>query len=357
MGCTIDKILNYNYDVRPRGDNIYNSYISPYWNGDRVRYYDSDHSEWKITADSIQFYLGEGHSFVEMLSHGVDTCWQLNGYHPYYSNIYASTLNNSCPTLISTVACLTNAFDRELYPCLSECFLRNESSGVLAYLGCSREGLLWFGKVGGASISYEAKYYEYLFSGNIPERNYGRIVGSGKAFWILSANSNEDYRWIMCGLNPIGDPEMPVFVSRPQRFSGVSYTLQNDSLVISTGTDSCRICVMSTSDGGASYYQVHNLVSTAWFEQPTMDCSICVTKPGYVPYIMEYKDTIYIQNESLNGNNTFSARNVFIGRDVTTTKPQGPVEIESGNTIIKAKNVTIKNNFEVTLGAELNIGQ
>ena len=114
---------------------------------------------------------------------------------------------------------------------------------------------------------------------------------------------------------------------------------------------------MSTSDGGASYYQVHNLVSMAQFEQPTMDCSICVTKPGYVPYIMEYKDTIYIQNESLNGNNTFSARNVFIGRDVTTTKPQGPVEIESGSTIIKAKNVTIKNNFEVTFGAELNIGQ
>ena len=357
MGCTIDKILNYNYDIRPRGDYIYNSYISPYWNGDRVRYYDSDHSEWKITADSIQFYLEEGHSFVEMLSHGVDTCWQLNGYHPYYGNTYASTLNNSCPTLISTVACLTNAFDRDLYPCLSECFIRNEYSGIIAYLGNSREGLLWFGSVGGPSISYEAQYYKALFNGDIPERNYGKVVGLGKAYWIISANTNEDYRWIMCGLNPIGDPEMPVFVSRPQRFSCVSYTLQNDSLVVSTGTDSCRVCVMSTSDGGASYYQVQNLVSTAQFEQPTMDCSICVTRPGYVPYIMEYKDTIYIQNESLNGNNIFSARNVVIGRDVTTTNPQGPVEIESGSTIIKAKNVTIKNSFEVTLGAELKIEQ
>lgn len=46
----------------------------------------------------------------------------------------------------------------------------------------------------------------------------------------------------------------------------------------------------------------------------------------------------------------------MIGRNVTTTKPQGPVIVEKDQMTIKAPNgVTLKNNFSLKKGASLVI--
>ena len=46
----------------------------------------------------------------------------------------------------------------------------------------------------------------------------------------------------------------------------------------------------------------------------------------------------------------------FVGSDVTTSKPQGAVSIDKGKLTNKSQgDMIIKNNFEVKLGAELEI--
>ena len=51
-----------------------------------------------------------------------------------------------------------------------------------------------------------------------------------------------------------------------------------------------------------------------------------------------------------------AAKYVYIGKNVLTNNPQGPVSIINGKTKVKATNsVTIKNDFEVQKGAEFSI--
>ena len=129
-----------------------------------------------------------------------------------------------------------------------------------------------------------------------------------------------------------------------------------NSVVINTGVDSCRICVMSRNDGGVSLYQVYHDVYSISFSDISEPCDICITKPGYVPYVATYQDTMYIQNETIDDNRIFIARQIIGGDSVTTSIPYGPVIIENGKVkIFGTDGVEIFNSFEVQTGAELEI--
>ena len=65
---------------------------------------------------------------------------------------------------------------------------------------------------------------------------------------------------------------------------------------------------------------------------------------------------VYIQNENFNNDHDIQGSFISVGSDVTTQKPQGPVSISNGKTILRCKeDVTITKDFEVKLGAELEI--
>lgn len=63
-----------------------------------------------------------------------------------------------------------------------------------------------------------------------------------------------------------------------------------------------------------------------------------------------------MQNESINTDYIVLSNQTLVGNDVTISKPNGPVEINKGNVIIKGSNgVTINDCFEVKRGAILEI--
>ncbi|MEI6752966.1 MAG: hypothetical protein WCK78_07340 [Paludibacter sp.] len=70
-----------------------------------------------------------------------------------------------------------------------------------------------------------------------------------------------------------------------------------------------------------------------------------------------YSSDYYMQNESYTGTQTIHATNVTAGANVTTSKPSGPVTIQSGaNITIDADGDTIINDtFEVQSGGSLEI--
>ena len=65
--------------------------------------------------------------------------------------------------------------------------------------------------------------------------------------------------------------------------------------------------------------------------------------------------TVYIQNETITGTRILSAENIYVGRDVTNTKPYGDVVLGQGNITIKADYIEIKNSTTVPLGTTLTI--
>lgn len=66
-------------------------------------------------------------------------------------------------------------------------------------------------------------------------------------------------------------------------------------------------------------------------------------------------DTVYIQNETITGTRTISAGSLYVGRDVTNTKPYGDVILGQGVITLKAGYTEIKNSTTVPLGTTLTI--
>ena len=351
-------------DAEAKADSLYDNYILPYWSGSRVKFFDTytdfpGGKSYDLTTNHLQTQLQQGYTFMDMGTHGIQCRWELESYFSYY-NTAASSLTNEGFTIIATVACLTNAFEHSSVnipdPCLSEAFIRNPNSGVVAYLGCSREGWSQHGSnLLDGSYSYEKEYYKSLFNNSKRFHNYAEIVAMSKMQKINGCGSDGKDRWLQLGLNPLGDPEMPVYTQTPVEFDSCAISFIESGIAVNTGTDSCTICVMSTEDNGASYYNVRNYVSSAIFQGINQDVTVCITKHNYVPKIMEVRPVINIQNEHILDSRLYIADKVNIGSHVTDSIPIGNVVFESGTTKIKANSVRLMPGTRVNTGAQLKV--
>jgi len=360
-GNVMGSLYDYNgiimSDTHYKGEKFYTDYIANYWSGSKVSFYDTGTdfpggANYAFSPQNIQKELSKGYTFINVDTHGSPTTWQTEVFS--YPKSYADTLNNSNQTIIITSACYTNAFD-SIPECLSEAFVRNENSGIVAYFGCSRYGWYYPDQYSiGPSNIVNANLYNHIFNDN--SNNYGEIVRLVKASMLPFCNSYYDVnRWLLFGLNPIGDPEMPIFTNVPQKFTNVSISYTNGTLTVNTGVSDCKICVASTNDMGDSYYDIRNGTSAS-FSNLTDEYSICVTKKGYIPYIAKCGNTVYMQNESINRDYELYSNQTIAGSNVTTNVSSGPVKINKGKTTIKGTNgVTINDSFEVKNGASIEI--
>ena len=309
-------------DAEVYGETIYNNYIAPYYSGTRDIFYDTNTSfaggaAYDLTKSNLQTQLANGYSFVEMNTHGNQTGWTMES-GAYYSVSDANTLTSTTSTIITTQACLTNAFDcisdgnRILMqdPCLSEGFIRNPNSGVVAYYGCSREGWFYGGMPYlGSSAIFESKFYNTLLSFDIP-KNYASVVTISKLQMAPDSYSYGSKRWLYFGLNPIGDSEMSIYTNTPQPFANPTFERSGTTLIVNTGVLNCRVCVMSADDMGQTYYKVAKNVQNVVFDniEADMNITVCITKDNYVPSI--YHSTPVVSSDGTIGycdtNNNFS---------------------------------------------------
>ena len=71
--------------------------------------------------------------------------------------------------------------------------------------------------------------------------------------------------------------------------------------------------------------------------------------------LIDTPDKAYIQNDTIEGTRIISALKIYVGRDVTNTKPYGDVVLGQGDITLKANYVEIKNSTTVPLGTTLTI--
>lgn len=341
-------------DSQIRGDYLYNNYIQPYWNGERVRFYDTatdfeGGKDYDLTSQHLQIELEKGYTIVYVNTHGSTITWQMEkekGYPSYYHSS-AMALSESKPMVIITDACNTNAFDYNSI-CLSEAFIRNPNANIISYIGSSRNG--W----GSSSPKYSQQLFKNILRSD--SKQLGSAFYAMKSYFIGNCNGNNATRWLLFSINMLGDPEMSIYLEKPKYLNMAQISCANDSLIIQTGVDSCKICIMSLHDFGESHYHVEENASTYSCPNLGTDLSICVTKPGYIPCLTLVCDSGYIQDKTLNGDVRIIARQTFIGSDVCTNMENGPVTIQNGKLSIHSpKGVTIKNDFEIALGSELDV--
>ena len=91
----------------------------------------------------------------------------------------------------------------------------------------------------------------------------------------------------------------------------------------------------------------------ALFSNSSCLSSIAFIGNGSIP---NYNQDVYIQNETISTNRYIGGRNIYIGSNVTTSKPQGNVVIRNNaNVVFDAQNVVFDSGFECALGASFEV--
>lgn len=204
----------------------------------------------------------------------------------------------------------------------------------------------------GTSDSYTALFYQTLFSSFFTDKNFGKIVAETKAGKITQSLKYKTALWVQYGLNPIGDPEMPVFTTYPESFNGLVIQVNDDNISLNTGVPGCKVCVMSDYDLGETYYNViRNVQSTQIWDLP-LSYNLCITKQNHIP--KEYS-VCNIQDSLITTSAEYSYDCVRIGSIVSANHQSGEVVFKSGKTIIEAPSVIIEGHTLIEEGAEVII--
>lgn len=279
-------------------EEIYNTAVKPYWNN-TVEYYFDSNSGTLVQPLELNNKFYHGYPFVSVYSHGAISSWPFDRNRLYSILMPNAIKDNGKPgTIINTVACYTNWFMSSYYKngvtndkrCLSQNFLSSPTSGVVGYFGSSDVG--WYDDKNpdslGPSPEYEAAFYTALFSNPEKNKSFGRITTKAKLSKISQSEEDEFYRFIQFALNPIGDPEMPIFINVPNSFSKVSvkqfYRLNRLYYEIDTGEAGCNICLSGTLNGEPTQVIFRNVQKIQTPYMP-LNPTLCITKDHFVPYV------------------------------------------------------------------------
>ena len=349
-------------DAEMKGDKLYENYIMPFWNGIRYKFYDTytdfpGGEAYDLNATNLTEQLAKGYSFMDILTHGSQSHWVMekgSGY--YYTN--GNRQHNTGQTIITTNACSTNAFDSlesgGIDPCLSESLIRNPNSGIVAYLGSSRYG--WGTSLSrfGSSLIYEADFYQKLFSKSIEPLNFGVLVASTKASKATSCYEYNSMRWLQFSLNPIGDPEMPIWISEPKKFDGINIAIKGSGVNINSYEDQCKICIVDELSHGENYFNDFDDVRKVSVSDIPENSSICVTKSGYIPKQIGIK---ILQNTECVNDYAHKGDVILCGKSITSSIEYGDVVVKSGRTTMSADVVVLGPGTKVNKGAELRVNK
>lgn len=224
-------------DAQWRTEDMWTNYISPYWDGEPVRFFDTDTdfggSGYDVTDDNLQDQINDGYGLIFVSSHGSQTSWEMETGGSFSTTDANGCLNQNAQGLIYTMACSTNAFDAEFYtsdPCLSEAFLRNENGGSVAYIGSSRYGWGYSTTevTPGPSFRYAGQFFRNLFDYSSLEHGFpspadyqdilGAVHASHKMYYAGDSTSYGAYRWLQFSINLMGDPHLSIITENPNEF-------------------------------------------------------------------------------------------------------------------------------------------
>ena len=302
---------------------------------------------------NLQEQINRGYHHIHVNSHGESLYWYLEFGRFMTTNV--NQLSNNSPTIITTTACFTNAFDNA-EPCLSEVLLRSPNSGVVAYLGATRENTNANIGLGPAS-EICGLFYKHLAT---TSNNIGLALKKTQESLICNNNiTKENLRWAIYTTNLMGDPEMPVYMDIPRELTGFTWNINEGVINLENSNFGYSATITSKNDNGASFLLTKTTSSSTDLEIPVdkENYQLCIrTNNSHIPVVITDLNSSYVQNKTFTGINHITGSNIRIGRDVDPISTKGPVIIESGSTTFDASNsVTIKNDFECKKGATLEI--
>ncbi|MFZ2955634.1 MAG: C25 family cysteine peptidase [Candidatus Ozemobacteraceae bacterium] len=192
--------------------------------------------------------------FVNVIAHGAPEGFEANGF---FNLEEADKLQNTFPFIYTAMSCLTSYFDKD---CLAEHFMANPKGGAVAYWACSRYG--WY-QPRNEGYYYSTllikDFYQLLFRDPKDVSNHmGEAITRARMKYIPEANKADGaFRWVIFGMNLLGDPEMPVWTDEPGQLKGsckIDEKKQCISVSVTDGdkkVENALVCLRYQSDQAA----------------------------------------------------------------------------------------------------------
>lgn len=248
-----------------------------------------------FTSENLERKIAQGYNFISIMTHGQQRgleTWTRNDKRQkdLYWDTHAHRQTNASHTIITTSACMTNAFDcadtLNLDPCLAESLFRNPSSGIIGYYGESRYSTYEVGKGFGGTMAQEGDFYMILFSDGLKNKNFGEVVAKAKFSRVKPSKYLRTYP-DQFSLNALGDPEMPIFTREPMEFNNVTANCEGNTIEISTGEPDCRISVRGLGNK-TSFSRVFNQRESVEVKNLPDQFTVCITKQNFKPWLYSY---------------------------------------------------------------------
>ncbi len=277
-------------DSHHRNEKMYRKYIELNWSGKRFGFYDTggtfpEGDKFEVSATNLSDQINGGYGIFHFAGHGNTNSYLMETGSNFNTDDAAELSHEGYGLMLSTT-CDVNSFDSE-YQCLSESFLFNPGGGCVAFFGSSRLGLgvpdTSFNL--GPSFQFNAKFMEHLFNtGTKGSSNSFAAISSAAKASMSGFDAGGSYWYLQYALNPMGDPELPIYTQNPREFEDVKIYRWGTQLTVNTGgVEDCRICL--TGAGIETGYQVNaDGVSSHTFSDIPDDFQIVITRPNYVPY-------------------------------------------------------------------------
>jgi hypothetical protein len=284
-------------DSHHRNEQMYRQYVASNWFGKRYGFYDTGGSfpegeHYQVSASNLSQLLNENYAFFHFAGHGNRNSYLMET-GTAFSIEDASELKHEGMGIMLSTTCDVNAFDSHK-PCLSESFLLNPMGGCLAFFGSSSLG---FGLPNtevnlGPSFQFNARFLELLFTrvSSGESNSFASIAAEAKASLSGNYTGSGAYWFLQYALNPMGDPELPIFTMNPKEFENVKIYRWANRLTVNTGgVEDCRICLSGASTE-KGYLEKAAGVSFFTFSDVPENFQLTITKPNYIPY--QYKNGI-----------------------------------------------------------------
>lgn len=83
------------------------------------------------------------------------------------------------------------------------------------------------------------------------------------------------------------------------------------------------------------------------------ETSVCISAHNMIPYLDE--GTLYIQNQTLTDGGYYEAKSIKVGKNVTSTQPQGNVNFSRGDYHLVGKGVELHPGTIISVGTTMKI--
>lgn len=370
LECMVDKTINYEYkrhgkpkqvdlvahaENAPRGYQknmedvrLYN-YASPMNFGKTYGAAVSDGGSDARNTDVINV-INEGVNILNYRGHGVTDAWyRWNTIEEFFSNSLLNDLNPTDNPIIFSISCWTGNIGSIYAGSMLDWFSRSQN-GSVAFLGASEASYTT------PNNAYNKCLFKKLLNEGVC--HFGDLNNAAHLQCIIASANNPYYIdnafCYICG----GDPTLEIWTGEINDFTHPSLSLDSiGNIVIDANVTGFSASVVSAP---GELLELHYTDSNSMtIPRPASNVWVALNKHNNIPYILYINLEDHIIQDKLFSDNVYflSSNSISVGSDITNEQPTGSVQVLPNGrlTINSSGDVMIKNDFEVTLGAELFI--